>query len=138
MKKTVLTFLIIVSSASGMAFAHSKYSEEFKQNFSICKPFSESKFNLEYNSNNTYEIKGFAPDGSGNCIYVETNEWKRGKYITTCSFSPAQQKEFLNAMIYPDVKTSVQINGMAFVDSNEKAVYLKYYNNLSVCRTEKK
>ena len=51
--------------------------------------------------------------------------------------SQKQQEEYYRAMLNPDVKTSVLIKGMAFVDANEKAVYLKYYNNPKVCKSVK-
>lgn len=121
---------------AGTAFAHSKYTDEFKQHFSMCKNFSEKKFNVSYNSNSTYEIKGYAPDGSGNCIYVETNEWLRGKNVTTCHFSPKQLQEYYYAMMTPDQKHSSDVNGMPVVGAHEEVVFLKYFNNQKVCKTE--
>ena len=116
--------------------AKSKYTKNFIRHFSQCRAFSESKYNMAYNSKDTYQIVGYAKDGSGKCIYVETNEWLRGKYITTCQFSTKQHTEYYKAMLNPDIKTSVLIRGMAFVDANENAVYLKYYNNPEVCTTK--
>ncbi len=139
MKKILLPLLIFLISALFIiqpALAKSKYSQNFIKHFAMCKSYTESKYNVAYNSHDTYQIKGFAPDGSGKCVYVETNEWQRGKYITTCSFLPQQHQEYYYSMLNPDEKTSVVIKGMAFVDANEKAVYLKYYNTPSVCQTE--
>lgn len=140
MKKLLilLTSFISLFLCAQYTFAASKYSREFIQHFALCRPFSESKYNTAYNSRDTYEIKGYTPDGTGKCIYVETNSWQRATYVTTCRFLPPQHEEYFNAMLNPDVKTSVLIKGMAFVDANEKAVYLKYYNNPAVCTTEMK
>ena len=140
MKKILLPLLIFLISAPFIiqpALAKSKYSQNFIKHFAMCKSYTESKYNVAYNSHDTYEIKGYAPDGSGKCIYVETNSWQRGTYVTTCMFSQKQQEEYYRAMLNPDVKTSVLIKGMAFVDANEKAVYLKYYNNPKVCKSVK-
>ena len=137
MKKIINILLLIYFCTSLQCFAVSKYSQEFIRHFSVCKNYKETKYNTAYNSHDTYEIKGYAPDGSGRCIYVETNEWQRGKYVTTCMFTPKEQEEYFRAMLNPDVKTSVLIKGMAFVDANEKAVYLKYYNNPKVCQSVK-
>ena len=137
-KCTIVSSIILCLAVSGAVQAKSKYTQEFIKYFSVCRPYTEAKYNVAYNSHDTYTIKGYAPDGSGRCIYVETNEWQRGKYVTTCLFSPKEHQEYFRAMLNPDVKTSVLIKGMAFVDAHENAVYLKYYNNPKVCRTERK
>lgn len=140
MKKYFILTLAIFCAAifADCAFAVSKYTQEFIKHFALCREYAESKYNIAYNSHDTYEIKGYTPDGTGKCIYVETNQWQRGTYVTTCRFLPPQHEEYFNAMLNPDKKTSVLIKGMAFVDANEKAVYLKYYNMPSVCTTELK
>ena len=135
MKIFFAALLLIFFSLFQQCFAASKYSQDFIRHFSVCQSYKESKYNVAYNSQDTYEIKGYAPDGSGKCIYVETNSWQRGTYVTTCMFSQKQQEEYFRAMLNPDIKTSVTIKGMAFVDAHENAVYLKYYNNPKVCRT---
>lgn len=118
------------------AKAASKYSQEFIQNFYLCRAFSESKYNVAYNSNSTYEIKGYAPDGSGKCVYVETNRWQRGANITTCYFNQKQIQEYYTAMINPDIKGSVLVKGMPVVGKNEEVVFLQYFNNPEVCITK--
>ena len=118
------------------AEAKSKYSQTFIQNFYQCKPYSESKYNTAYNSNSTYEIKGYAQDGSGKCIYVETNRWLRGTNITTCYFDSKNQREYLNAMFEPDKQASVLVKGMPVVGKNEDVTYLKYFNDPKVCETK--
>lgn len=140
-----LGFIIITLIAFGVfllsmlfapkAEAKSKYSPEFIQNFYMCKPFSESSFNTAYNSNSTYEIKGSAPDGSGKCIYVETNRWLRGANVTTCYFETKQINEYYQAMLNPDIKGSVLVKGMPVVGKNEDVVYLKFFNNPDICQT---
>lgn len=135
MKKAFLTISILIITATIAYAAGSKYSDEFKKNFSICKPFSESKFNISYNSKSSYEIKGFIPDGSERCIYVETNEWLRGKNTTTCMFSPKQREEYFNSMLTPDAKHSATIGAMPVVGSHEDIVFLKYFNDPKVCNT---
>lgn len=136
MTKKLLSILLLLICTSSFACAKSKYSQDFIRHFSVCSPYKESSFNVSYNSNDTYEIKGLAPDGSGKCVYVETNQWQRGKFVTTCMFDEKQKEEYFRAMLNPDVKTTVFIRGMAFVNANEKAVYLKYYNNADVCKTQ--
>ena len=118
------------------AKAASKYSQEFIQNFYLCRAFSESKYNVAYNSNSTYEIKGYATDGSGKCVYVETNRWQRGANITTCYFNQKQIQEYYTAMINPDIKGSVLVKGMPVVGKNEEVVFLQYFNNPEVCITK--
>ena len=137
MKRIVLIIFAIYFVTVSQCFAASKYSQNFIRHFILCQSYKEAKYNVAYNSHDTYEIKGYAPDGSGKCIYVETNSWQRGTYVTTCMFSQKQREEYYRAMLNPDVKTSVLIKGMAFVDANEKAVYLKYYNNPKVCKSVK-
>lgn len=139
MRKILFVLFFIISFCFFVPFseAKSKYTRDFIRHFSQCIPFSESKYNVAYNSQDTYEIVGYARDGSGKCIYVETNSWDRGTFVTTCSFEPKQHNEYYAAMLNPDVKKSVLIKGMAFIDANENAVYLKYYNNPSVCTTKK-
>ena len=134
--KYIIPILLILIVLPNSAIAKSKYTKNFIRHFHQCRAFSESKYNMEYNSKDTYQIAGFARDGSGKCIYIETNEWLRGKYTTTCQFDTKQHMEYYNAMLNPNQKTSVLIRGMAFVDANEKAVYLKYYNNPQVCTTK--
>lgn len=134
--KYIIPIILILIISPSCVYAKSKYTKNFINHFSQCKTFSESKYNMAYNSKDTYQILGYAKDGSGKCVYVETNEWLRGRYITTCQFDTKQHKEYYNAMLNPDIKTSVLIKGMAFVDANEKAVYLKYYNNPQVCTTK--
>ena len=141
-----LFFIVIVIIAFGVfllsmlfapsAAAKSKYTPQFIQNFIQCRAFSESKLNVAYNSKSTYEIKGFAPDGSGKCVYVETNEWLRGYNKTTCYFDPKQMQEYHSAMLNPDIKGSVLIKGMPVVGNNEEVVYLKFFNNSQVCQTK--
>lgn len=135
---TIIAFGIFILSAffAPKANAGSKYSQTFIQNFYQCKPYSESKFNTAYNSNSTYEIKGFAPDGSGKCIYVETHRWLRGTNVTTCYFDNKNHKEYLSAMMNPDKQGSVLVNGMPVVGKNEDVTYLKYFNNSKVCITK--
>lgn len=135
MKRFILLIFILCLTMCS-CFAKSKYSQEFIKHFAQCRDFSETKYNVIYNSHDTYEIKGYTPDGSGKCIYVETNQWQRGKQTTTCQFLPPQHQEYFYAMLNPDIKTSVTIKGMAFVDANEKAVYLKYFNMPDVCTTK--
>ena len=118
------------------AKAASKYSQEFIQNFYLCRAFSESKYNVAYNSNSTYEIKGYAPDCSGKCVYVETNRWQRGANVTTCYFNQKQIQEYYTAMINPDIKGSVLVKGMPVVGKNEEVVFLQYFNNPEVCITK--
>ena len=137
-KKFLIISTIVFLALSGtVSHAKSKYSDEFIAKFTYCQAYSESKYNVIYNSDDTYTIKGYVPDGTETCIYEETNSWDKGTYQTTCKFEPKQHEEYLNAMRNPDVKTSVTIKGMAFVDANENAVYLKYYNNPNVCTTKK-
>ncbi len=136
LKRIFLFVFITCLAAASSVEAKSRYSQDFIRHFSQCIPYKESSYNVSYNSHDTYEIKGYNPDGSGRCVYVETNVWDRGSFVTTCMFSPKQQEEYFRAMLNPDVKTSVSIKGMAFVNSNEKAVYLKYYNNPAVCQTQ--
>ena len=118
------------------AAAKSKYTQQFITNFISCRPFTETKYNTAYNSNSTYEIKGFAPDGSGKCVYVETNTWLRGSNVTTCYFDSKQMKEYYTAMLNPDKKASVLVKGMPVVGQNEEVVFLKYFNNPKVCHTQ--
>ena len=131
----VFGIFVLTSFFAPKAEAKSKYSQKFIQNFYQCIPYSESKFNTAYNSNSTYEIKGYAPDGSGKCIYVETNSWLRGTNVTTCYFDTKKQREYLNAMLNPDKQGSVLVNGMPVVVKNEDVTYLKYFNDPKVCRT---
>ena len=131
----VFGIFVLTSFFAPKAEAKSKYSQKFIQNFYQCIPYSESKFNTAYNSNSTYEIKGYAPDGSGKCIYVETNSWLRGTNVTTCYFDTKKQREYLNAMLNPDKQGSVLVNGMPVVGKNEDVTYLKYFNDPKVCRT---
>ncbi len=135
MKKIFFTIVIISFFVYPAIAAGSKYSDEFKKNFSQCTPYTEKKYNVSYNSNSTYEIKGYMQDGSERCIYVETNEWLRGKNVTTCLFSPKQLQEYLNAMITPDTKHSANIGAMPVVGGHEEVVFLKYFNNPEVCKT---
>ncbi len=134
---TIIIFGIFILSVffAPKAQAKSKYSQAFIQNFYQCTPYKESKFNTAYNSNSTYEIKGFAPDGSGKCIYVETNSWLRGTNVTTCYFDTKKQHEYLNAMLDPDKQGSVLVKGMPVVGKNEDVTYLKYFNDPKVCQT---
>lgn len=134
----IIVFGVFILSVffSPKAHANSKYSQEFIKNFYICKPFSETKYNIAYNSNSTYEIKGSAPDGSGKCIYVETNSWLRGSNVTTCYFEAKQIEEYYFAMLNPDKKASVMVKGMPVVGKNEEVVFLKYFNNPKVCQTK--
>lgn len=118
------------------AAAKSKYTHNFIQHFNICRNYTESAYNTAYNSRSTYEIKGYAPDGSGKCIYIETHEWLKGKNITTCYFDEKQLQHYYSAMINPDVQGSELIKGMPVVGNNEKVVFLKYFNNPEVCKTE--
>ena len=117
------------------ADAKSKYTQEFIQNFYICKPFVESKYNPAYNSNATYEIKGYAQDGSGKCIYEETNRWLKGANVTTCYFEPKQIQEYYLAMLSPDIQGSVLVKGMPVVGNNEDVTFLKYFNDPKTCQT---
>lgn len=135
---TIVLFGILVISYffASPAQAKSKYSQDFIKNFAFCTKFKETKYNSAYNSNSTYEIQGYQPDGS--CVYVETNEWLKGKNITTCRFSYAQQQEYLKGMIYPDEKYSAEVKGMAVVGGHEEVVFLKYFNMPVVCKTEAK
>ena len=139
MKKIAILGLLILLNTAIAAIpvfaAGSKYSDNFKKHFSQCLPYKESKYNVIYNANSTYEIKGYMPDGSERCVYVETNVWMKGKNTTTCLFSPPQLQEYYNAMLNPDIKHSVTIGAMPIVDAHEEAVYLKYYNDPKVCST---
>ena len=135
--KKIIVILFLCLIFQPCCYAKSKYTKNFIRNFSTCQPFTEARRNIAYNSIDTYEIVGYMRDGSGRCTYVETNEWLRGKFITTCNFEPKQHNEYYSAMLNPDVKKSVLIRGMAFVDANENAVYLKYYNMPSVCTTKR-
>lgn len=134
----LVLFAIFLFSAffAPKANAISKYSPDFIKNFIMCKKFSESKYNVAYNSQSTYEIKGFDPQGSGKCIYVETNTWLRGSNVTTCYFDEKQLEEYYNAMINPDIKGSVLVKGMPVVGNNEEVVFLKYFNNPEICQTK--
>lgn len=118
------------------AAAKSKYTPAFIQHFVICRNYSESKFNTAYNSKSTYEIKGFAPDGSGKCVYVETHTWQRGTSVITCYFSPKQMDEYYKAMINPDIQGSVLVKGMPVVGQNEEVTFLKYFNDPKTCQTQ--
>ena len=122
-------------TAASSVEAKSRYSQDFIRHFYQCKPYRESTFNTAYNSNSTYEIKGFAPDGSGKCVYVETNSWMRGSNVTTCYFDEKNQKEYFNAMMSPDKQGSVLVKGMPVVGKNEDVVFLKFFNNSKVCNT---
>lgn len=135
---TIIVFGIFILTMffSPAASAKSKYSDEFKYNFIMCRNFSESKYNTAYNSNSTYEIKGFAPDGSGKCVYVETHSWLRGTNVITCYFDSKQMQEYYNAMLNPDKKASVLVKGMPVVGQNEEVVFLKFFNNPKVCITK--
>lgn len=117
------------------AAAKSKYTSSFIQHFVICRPFSESKFNTAYNSKSTYEIKGYAPDGSGKCVYMETHTWQRGTNIVTCYFTQKQIDDYYKAMINPDIQGSVLVKGMPVVGQNEEVTFLKYFNDPKVCVT---
>lgn len=130
------TLLVVIPFFSSKAEAKSKYTQEFIQHFYQCKPYKETKFNTAYNSQSTYEIKGYTPDGSGKCIYVETNAWLKGTNITTCYFDTKNHREYFNAMIAPDKQGSVLVKGMPVVGKNEEVTYLKYFNNPKVCRTQ--
>ena len=141
-----LSLIIVIVVAFGLlvlsvylapkAEAKSKYSQQFIQSFYQCKPYRESTFNTAYNSNSIYEIKGFAPDGSGKCIYVETNSWMRGTNVTTCYFDEKSQREYFNAMMTPDKQGSVLVKEMPVVGKNEDVTYLKYFNNPQICTTK--
>lgn len=117
------------------AEAKSKYTPQFIQHFYLCQTFSESQYNIAYNAQSTYEILGYAKDGSEKCIYRETNTWLRGSNITTCRFSEKQKNEYHKAMLTPDIKGSVLVKGMPVVGKNEDVVYLKFFNNPKVCKT---
>jgi len=116
--------------------AKSKYSASFIQNFIVCRPYQESVYNTAYNSRSTYEIKGYAPDGSGKCIYVEKHIWLRGENVTTCYFDEKQMQDYYSAMLNPDIQGSELVKGMPVVGNNEKVVFLKYFNNQQVCQTK--
>ena len=133
----IIFFAVFIFSVvfAPKAEAKSKYSRNFIQHFYQCIPYRESKFNTAYNSNSTYEIKGFAPDGSGKCVYVETNRWLRGTNVTTCYFDTKSRREYFNAMINPDKQGSVLVKGMPVVGKNEDVTYLKYFNDPKVCIT---
>lgn len=133
----IMLILFVIAAISfftaSPASASSKYSKEFVESFAFCKMFKESKYNPAYNSKSTYEINGYKPDGT--CEYVETNEWLKGKNITTCHFSYAQVQEYSRAMMFPNEKHSSDVNGMAVVGGHEEVVFLKYFNMPSVCKT---
>lgn len=135
MKKFFLVIFLLVLCNS-FCYAKSKYSKEFIQNFSLCKPFSESRYNVSYHAQSTYEIKGYASDGSGRCVYVETNKWDRGTNTTTCYLNEKQHKEYFNAMTNPDSRYTVELRGMPIVGKREEVVYLKYFNEPTVCQTK--
>lgn len=134
---TIVAFGLFILSVffAPKAEAKSKYSQQFIQSFYQCTPYSETTYNTAYNSNSTYEIKGYAPDGSGKCVYVETNRWMRGANVTTCYFDEKNQKEYSNAMLEPDKQGSVLVKGMPVVGKNEDVVFLKFFNNPQVCQT---
>lgn len=134
----LVVFGVLILSAFFAPAAHSasKYTPQFIMNFAMCRAFSESKYNIAYNSNSTYEIKGYAPDGSGKCVYVETHRWQRGTNVTTCYFSDKQIREFYNAMINPDIQGSVLVKGMPVVGRNEEVVFLKFFNDPKTCITK--
>lgn len=135
---TIIAFGIFLLSIffAPSAAAKSKYSQTFIQHFYICQNYTEATYNTAYNSRSSYEIKGYAPDGSGKCIYVETHEWLKGKNITTCYFNEKQLQHYYSAMINPDAQGSELVKGMPVVGNNEKVVFLKYFNNPEVCKTE--
>jgi len=135
---TIIAFGVFLISMffAPSAAAKSKYTNNFIQHFGICRNYSESTYNTAYNSKSTYEIKGYAPDGSGKCIYVETNEWLKGKNVTTCYFDEKQLQHYYSAMLNPDAQGSELIKGMPVVGNNEKVVFLKYFNNPAVCQTQ--
>lgn len=128
-------FLLSVFFAPSAA-AKSQYSNNFIQHFSICRPYIEEKYNTAYNAKSTYEIKGYARDGSGKCIYVETHQWLKGYNVTTCYFDEKQKQDYYMAMLNPDIQGSELVKGMPVVGNNEKVVFLKYYNNPQVCQTK--
>lgn len=128
-------FLLSIFFAPSAA-AKSKYSANFIQNFIVCRQYQESNYNTAYNSKSTYEIKGYAPDGSGKCIYTEKHVWLKGENITTCYFDEKQMQEYYSAMLNPDIQGSELVRGMPIVGNNEKVVFLKYFNNPQVCQTK--
>lgn len=134
----IIAFGLLVLSFffSQKANAASKYDQDFIKNFIICKNYTQTKYNIAYNSQDTYRIKGYAPDGSGKCVYEETNQWLRGTNTTTCYFDNKQLKDYYAAMLNPDIKASVMVKGMPFVGKNEDVVYIKYFNDPKVCTTK--
>lgn len=135
---TIFAFGIFLASVffAPSAAAKSKYTANFIQNFIVCRQYQESTYNTAYNAKSTYEIKGYAPDGSGKCIYVETHVWLRGQNVTTCYFDEKQMQDYYSAMLNPDIQGSELVKGMPVVGNNEKVVFLKYFNNPQVCQTK--
>ena len=128
-------FLLSVFFAPSAA-AKSKYTPNFIQHFSICRPYQYSVFNTAYNSQSTYAIKGYTRDGENKCIYEETHKWLKGYNVTTCYFDEKQKQDYYLAMLNPDIQGSELVKGMPVVGNNEKVVFLKYFNNPQVCQTK--